>query len=192
MDRDHTHHAPRAHTPGVPSFMNRAFSLIELVIVLAIVAIAAAIAVPAFTDASAGRELHAAQQTILADIQAAKLRARATSTTHTIKFFPDKERYIVAQGTDITRDDILLTRDLAAAPFSMDLAGTTLDAHTAIITPLGEVYPAFTLDLLNAGTTITLDIEGIENKGAVDVEVDVGDILELKVDLGIAAVKLGL
>jgi prepilin-type N-terminal cleavage/methylation domain-containing protein len=192
MDRNHTHHAPRAQTPGVPSFMNRAFSLIELVIVLAIVAIAAAIAVPAFTDASAGRELHAAQRMILADIDAAKLRARATSTTHTIRFYPDKERYIVAEGTDITRADILLTRDLAASPFSMDLDDTSLDAHTAIITPLGEVYPAFTLDLVNGGTTITLDIDGIADKGPVDVKVDVGDILEVKVDLGIASIKLGL
>ncbi|GEM_PF-1595631 len=188
MVRAPNQHAPRPSKAGVFLHPHRAaFSLLELVIVLAVLAVASLIAVPSFVSAAAGRELNAAQQTLLADIQAAKLRARRTSTTHTIKFYPSSNRYIIAEGTDIEREDVILTRDLADTPFNLSLESTTLDGDVAIITPLGDVYPEFDVDLLNQGTTITVEIEGLPDQGAPVITLDVGDIATLKADTAAAA-----
>ena len=62
------------------------FSLIELVIVAAIIAIVAGIAVPRFSSAIARQRLDAAARRIVADLSLARRQARTSTTSQTVSF----------------------------------------------------------------------------------------------------------
>ena len=65
--------------------LNRpAFSMIEMVLVVSIMAIIVTIAAPKFADAESGRSLQSAKSVIESDINAIKLRARATGKEHVL------------------------------------------------------------------------------------------------------------
>lgn len=76
----------------------RGFSLVELVMVLVIIGVFAAIAVPRFAEATARKQLDAAADRVIADLNKASTRARAASQTAAVRFRVDLDRY-EADGT---------------------------------------------------------------------------------------------
>jgi len=70
-------------------------TLIELVIVVTIMGIMAAIAVPRFAGASARRNLEVATQRLLADLRHTQQYALATSSSHYVAFNTATETYTV-------------------------------------------------------------------------------------------------
>ena len=69
------------------------FTLVELMIVMVIVAMVAAIAVPRFSQASARQQLSSAADRVVADLEMARTRARAASQTVTVTFSTSSDRY---------------------------------------------------------------------------------------------------
>ena len=144
----------------------RGFSLIELVLVVGIIGVVSLIAVPRFADAGSGRRLSAAKRTLIADIQMAKTRARATSQVHVIKFYPSENRYLIVEGTDIRQESIILVRDFDDAPYSVGIKRTSLGAdQVASISVYGDLSPGFTVGLSDAGTEIMATIDGVTDFG---------------------------
>jgi len=165
---------------------NHAFSMIELVVVISITAIIATIAVPKFADASSGRRLSTASKTLNSDIQWTKIRSRATSKTHVIKFYPSENRYIIVQGTEVKREAIVLTRDFDDDPFNLSIKRTNLTGDlVVVVSPFGDLSPAFTVGLFDQGTEITVEFEGVASLGVTPV-VTITDGHAAAADTGIA------
>ncbi len=159
------------------------FSLIELVIVVAIMAVIAAIAMPRFADAASGRSLQSAKNIILDDLQRVKMRARATKTQHVIQFLPSSEMYIVAEGSTIRTDSIVLARDLSNSPYGVQIYRTNRSGdNTAIITPFGDLSPSVRVQITDGTNSINVDLEGIPDTG----ESPIVEVTEKEVqDLGL-------
>lgn len=149
---------------------NPGFSLIELVIVVAILGVITAIAVPRFADASSGRKLQAARTAIIADIENLKLKARASSSQYVIMFDIDNERYVFAKGNEVTRDSIVFVRELDEEPFGIQIHRTNRSATgTAIITPFGDLSPPVTIEITDGSTIIRIDLDGVPDAGTSPV-----------------------
>ncbi len=138
------------------------FSLIELVIVVSIMAVVAAIAVPRFADASSGRRLQAAKNAIVHDIERAKIRARATSTNHVLQFYPDRETYIITEGDTVSESAIILARNLSDEPLNIQIHATNLSGdNNATITPYGDLTPGVRIRITDGSNFINVDFPGI-------------------------------
>lgn len=147
------------------------FSLLELIIVIVIIGVVTAVAMPKFAHAGSGRRLSAAKKTLLSDIAMVKLRARATSRVHLIKFYPDEEIYIIVEGTEITRDSIILSRDLKVDPFNLGISRTSLGVNPyATITVYGDVSPGFSIGIIDDGVEIPVVVDGVADVGLSIVE----------------------
>lgn len=146
------------------------FSLIELVIVVTIMGVIAAIAVPRFAHASSGRQLQAAKNQLLLDIQTAKLRARATSTQHTLKFYVDENMYVIAEGNTVDKDSIIIARSFEDDPYYTNIRRTNLGGdQVMVITAFGDISPPATVRLKSVDNRIDISIEGIADTGVVPI-----------------------
>ncbi|MFG0327440.1 MAG: prepilin-type N-terminal cleavage/methylation domain-containing protein [Phycisphaerales bacterium JB037] len=151
-----------------------AFSLIELVVVATILSIVAAIALPKFAGASARQRLAAAEQRVLADIEAARQEARATSRVMSIEFHITAERYVVTGGAQFRR--VVLSED----PYRARIESVSgLTDRTLWIDPNGESADTMTLVLAagNEQRTITVPAT-VESPGLVVVLDPVDGLIE--------------
>jgi Tfp pilus assembly protein FimT len=131
------HPAPNAlRRPGTPRAAARArgaFSLLELTIVMLIVTVAAAVAVPRFADASARGRVRAAADRLVADIELARRSAHARSQDHVVDFPAAHDAYRFGpdsgQATTVRLDISPYGASVESAAFG---AGRTLR-----FTPLG-------------------------------------------------------
>ncbi|MBO6513506.1 MAG: prepilin-type N-terminal cleavage/methylation domain-containing protein [Phycisphaerales bacterium] len=159
------------------------FSLIELTMVVAILGIIAAIAVPRFADAASGRQLQASKKQLLSDIENTKLRARATSTRHTIKFYPSRNIYVIAEGNTVDDTTIIIARDLTAEPFNTTIRRTDLGGDEVItVTAFGDCTPPAVVRLKSNNERIDISIEGIADQGVVPVVTSTESDVEKLVD----------
>ncbi|MFN9972414.1 MAG: GspH/FimT family pseudopilin [Phycisphaerae bacterium] len=108
----------------------RAFSLLELIVVLAIVAILGAIAAPRYSLALQRYRLEMAANRVASDINLARSLARAKGSTATISFTASTSTYAIAGLTSTDRSGEAFGVDLSREPFgvaiqSVDFAGTS-------------------------------------------------------------------
>jgi prepilin-type N-terminal cleavage/methylation domain-containing protein len=96
----------------------RAFSLIELVIVMLIMSIFAAVAAPKFHNSLLFHRVESAARRLKADIDMARQRARLTSASQTVTFANSSYTVSGAQGLD--RPSNTYTVSLLASPYSLD------------------------------------------------------------------------
>lgn len=166
------------------SIITRGFSMIEMVMVIAIIGIITAIALPKFAHAGAGRRLSAAKNTLISDIEMVKLRARGTSKVHVIKFYPDENKYIIVEGTDIKREAVILSRDFDDEPYTVGLSRTTIGAsESAVISVYGDMSPGFLVGFTDGEVEITTSFDGIADFGVAITETITLDEMKA-VDIG--------
>jgi type II secretion system protein H len=117
-----------ARRPG-----RRAFSLIELTMVIAIIAIVSAIAAPRFAAASNRFRIDAAARRIVADLNLAQARARSSSASQTIAFDLSAHRYEMIGMADPDRPSAAYAVSLGDGPYHCKLDTATFGADATLV-----------------------------------------------------------
>ncbi|MHC4993514.1 MAG: GspH/FimT family pseudopilin [Planctomycetota bacterium] len=142
----------------------RAFSLIELVVVIVITGLLATLALPRFADAQQRYRLRLAGQRLVADLQLAGARARQAGAQRTVTFDASRNRYELGGVTSLDRPgDAGSTYgvDLSAEPYAVRLQAVELDGGGNQLAFSGHGLPDRSgwLTLSSGGSTITVTID---------------------------------
>jgi len=98
--------------------LRKAFTLIELVMVIAIIAVLAAIAMPRYAASLARYRLDAAARRVVADLTMAQTRARITSASQTVTFSTATSQYTLAGMADPEHPSATYAVRLSDDPYS--------------------------------------------------------------------------
>jgi prepilin-type N-terminal cleavage/methylation domain-containing protein len=123
--------APRSQRPRLRTCS--AFTLIELVFVLAIVATLAAISAPRYSTSMSNYRAEAAAQRVRADLLLAASSARTTGSSRTITFSPAADTYSLTDLTANDRSGNNYLVELTKAPYSADLVSATFESGAAVV-----------------------------------------------------------
>lgn len=151
---------------GGSARLRRGFSLVELAVVLTIMGIMAAVAVPRLSASISKARVKAATQRVIADLEQAKATAIAKSQPMTIAF--GATGYTIAGIRSLDR----FTRDtavsLAEDPYGVELSKVDFDgAQSVTFDMYGVPNSGGSLCLSAGGLTTTLSVDA--QTGAVSV-----------------------
>lgn len=118
------HHAPRINRRGV--------TLVELVIVLLVIGIVSAAAVPKYAASLSRFRVDMAAQRIARDLAFVKRQAISNSTTATVQFVPATETYSVSGVAGIDRRGTGFSVDLAVDPYRVDVTSASFNGGQTI------------------------------------------------------------
>jgi prepilin-type N-terminal cleavage/methylation domain-containing protein len=96
----------------------RAFTVVELAIVLLVIGIFAAVSAPAFLDSLLFHRVETAARRVKADIDQARGRARLTSSAQSVTFAG--ATYTLSGARHLDNPNNVYTIDLRKAPYSLD------------------------------------------------------------------------
>ena len=119
-----------------------AFSLIELVLVLAIITVMSAMAVPRYTRAQQRYRADAAAQRLLADLAMARSRANTTSTSQAVIFTVATSQYQMPGVTDLKNQSSNYTVKLGDAPYQATLQSVDFGGGAVQVTFDGYGNPS--------------------------------------------------
>lgn len=105
-----------------------AFTLMEMMVVLAVVAILATVAIPRFGGSISGKRLDAAARRVQLDLSGARDLARRTSQGVRVRFTPGSDAYSFVGVASVDRPADVYRVELAREPYgvtidSLDLGG---------------------------------------------------------------------
>lgn len=127
--------------------VRHAFTLIELMIVLLIVAIMAAVAAPKYAESLSSFRLQGVAQRIAADIRQARRYAQQNSSTQTINFDVATNSYTLTGINDVDRRSRTYQFSLASPEYECELVSANFNS-TAILS--FDIYGR----PVNAGTIV--------------------------------------
>jgi prepilin-type N-terminal cleavage/methylation domain-containing protein len=143
-----------------------AFSVVELIVVLAIIAILASMAIPRFASATTRQRADAAARRIVADLTLAQQRARHTSRSQSVIFDVAAGSYQIPGLSDPDHPDEGYEVQLGAEPYlativAADIDGTTQVTFNGFGRPLSvkQADGTITIQVGSETRTITIDIE---------------------------------
>ncbi len=143
-----------------------AFTLVELVMVLVIIVVTSAIAIPRFANTTQNYRASVAAQRVAADLGMAQARANMTSSTITVTFTPGTGRYTISNTPDLKTGASTYSVDLADRPFDATIADTILGGTT---TTTGTSTLSFNgFGAPSAGGTITIAARAVKTTVTID------------------------
>ena len=165
------------------------FSLLELVMVMAIIGISVAIAVPKYHSSIQNYRLKASARRIVNDLEYARSRAKATSSSRTFQVIVADDAYLIIEETKIDKASETYRVDLKLAPYhtsirSVDLGGDAElvfngfgepDSNGVIIIKTRQGKKAILIDAASGEITIfevdaALDVKLLEKSLVVAVD----------------------
>ena len=138
----------------------RAFTLVEVVIVVGIIAILSAIAIPHYAGIIQRYRADAAARRIINDLAMVQSRANTTSTSQTIVFSTAASQYSVTGMADPTGSTTTYTVRLQDAPYNSRLVSANFGGDSQLSFD-GYGVP-------NRGGTLVLRAGDVERTVAVD------------------------
>jgi type II secretion system protein H len=104
----------------------RGYTLLELIIVVVILGVIAAIAAPRLAMSAESKRVHTAAKRLAADLGTARTSAMATSSPRTVTISLTDAKYSISNISDIDRMGMQYMVDLGRDPY-----GVTVDSMTA-------------------------------------------------------------
>lgn len=138
-----------------------AFSLIELFVVLFILAILGAIAMPRFSQFSAHQKAEAAARRIAADINYARRQAHATGTKQSITFDLATHSYSLGQAAHPDHPDKTYAVELRGDPYHAGIVSASFGGDAALM------FDAFGAP--DSGGTVTIAVGAYQKTVSVTV-----------------------
>lgn len=109
------------------------FSLLEVVLVTAIIAVIATIAAPRFGMARGRYQVDLAARRIVADLGLAQSHAKSQSAACTVSFSAATETYQLADVSALDGDATDYTVDLTVQPYGADLASANFGGDSDVV-----------------------------------------------------------
>lgn len=109
------------------------FSLLELVIVIAIAAILASVAIPRYGKANQRYRTEMAAKKIVADFGYARRRANISSSAQSIDFDISNEQYQIPGAKDLRTGAGVYTIVLSAAPYQAKIVSADFNGDSRVI-----------------------------------------------------------
>ena len=109
------------------------FSLLELVLVLAIIATMAAIAAPRYAASAARYRADSAARRIVADLALARSAAKANSSSRRVKFFVIGDQYRLFDLQPLDGDSSYYNINLSERPYEADIISVDFGTDDQII-----------------------------------------------------------
>ncbi|TSA40292.1 prepilin-type N-terminal cleavage/methylation domain-containing protein [bacterium] len=162
-----TNATPASETTSLPRAfaLARGTSLIELVIVLSIVVILAAIAMPRYASATGRRRVTAAASRLVSDIAAARNQARNTSSPTTMTWTIGTGQYTWASANVRTRSTVV---DLSKSPYETLVSSISAGGDSAIVfSGMGSPDSGGTVQLRCGVWQIPVNIDSLSGVASV-------------------------
>ena len=137
-----------------------AFSLVELILVMAIITVLSAMAVPRYVGAQQRYRADAAAQRIVVDLAMARSRANTTSTSQSVVFTLATSQYQMPGVPDLKNSGGTYTVLLGGAPYQATLVSADFGG-TAQVTFDGYGVP-------NSGGTLVVKAGGFQRTISLD------------------------
>jgi prepilin-type N-terminal cleavage/methylation domain-containing protein len=138
----------------------RAFNLTELAVVVVIIGILAGIALPRYADAVATRRLDAAARRLVVDLSLSRSRARTSSTSQTVAFDVNADRYELVGMDHPDRAGEKYSVHLSDEPYQAKIVSVQLGGDAEI------VFDGFGMP--DTGGTIVIQVGGYQKTVIVD------------------------
>lgn len=122
-----------AGTGAAPAPLSKGFSLLELVLVLAILAVLAAIAAPRYAGAASRYRADCAARRIAADLGMARGRARAASASRSVVFTLSPASYKMPGVRDPDRPGSDYTVNLSEEPYRVTLVSVNFGGDAQVV-----------------------------------------------------------
>ena len=149
------------------SHRRRGYSLVELVMVMALIAIIAALAAPRWVKATQHYAADLAAQRVAGDIALAQSRANFSSTSVTISF-ATPGRYQISGMSDPNKPSQTYTVDLTASPYTAALSNINFGGTTSLtFDGYGVPKQSGSLLVSVAGWSRTVSVDGTSGKVSI-------------------------
>ena len=140
------------------------FTFLETVVVLAIIGIMAAIAIPRYAGALTNQHIEAAARRIVVDLARAQRKAKASSASQSVLFSVEDNSYTLPGVADMDHSGSVYTVELSQPPYEATLLSADFDGTQEMI------YDGYGIPLDGVGGSVLIQVGSLFKTITVDGE----------------------